>query len=128
RSFTDLSTEVGATWTFRSGHVPGDDYRPLQVSAIRFAPPLDGNNAAAAGRSLVIPVQVQPQPGVPGSRVTGLRVDVSYDGGRTWQPARVRHGGHGWTATVRHRAAPGHVSLRATARDAAGNTVTERII
>ncbi|MEV4385737.1 S8 family serine peptidase [Micromonospora sp. NPDC049580] len=128
RSFTDLSTEVGAAWTFRSGHVPGDDYRPLPVSAIRFTPALDRNNAAAAGRSLVIPVQVQPQPGAPGSRVTGLRVDVSYDGGRTWRPARVRHGGHGWTATVRHPAAPGHVSLRATARDAAGNTVTERII
>ncbi|MGV9215631.1 S8 family serine peptidase [Micromonospora sp. RB23] len=128
RSFTDLSTEVSAAWTFRSGHVPGDDYRYLPVSAIRFTPPLGPDNAARAGTSLVIPVQVQRQPGAPASRLTGLSVDVSYDGGRTWQPARVRHGGHGWTATVRHPAGPGYASLRATARDAAGNTVTQRVI
>ncbi|WP_435208648.1 S8 family serine peptidase [Micromonospora sp. bgisy143] len=128
RSFTDLSTEVGAAWTFRSGHVPGDDHRYLPVSAIWFTPPLGRDNAAPAGTSLVIPVQVQRQPGAPAARLTGLSVDVSYDGGRTWQPARVRHGGHGWTATVRHPAGPGYASLRATARDAAGNTVTQRII
>ncbi|MFF4877938.1 S8 family serine peptidase [Micromonospora sp. NPDC000668] len=128
RSFTDLSTEVSTAWTFRSRHVPGEDYRPLPVSAIRFTPPLDAANAAPAGRSLVIPVQVRRQPGAAGSRVTGLTVDVSYDGGQSWQPARVRHGGHGWTATVRHPAGAGYASLRATARDAAGNTVTQRII
>lgn len=128
RSFTDLSTEVDAAWTFRSGHVPGEDYRQLPVSAIRFTPPLDRDNTAPAGRSLVIPVQVQRQPGAPGARLTGLTVDVSYDGGRTWQPARVRHGGHGWTATVRHPSGAGYASLRATARDAAGTTVTQRII
>ncbi|WP_406075560.1 S8 family serine peptidase [Micromonospora sp. NBC_01638] len=128
RRFTDLSTEVSTAWTFRSRHVTGDDYRGLPVSAIRFAPPLNADNSAAAGRSLAIPVQVQRQPGAAGSRVTKLTVDVSYDGGRSWQPAQVRHGGHGWTATVRHPAGPGYASLRATARDAAGNTVTERII
>ena len=37
-------------------------------------------------------------------------------------------GGHGWTATVQHPAGTGHVSLRATARDTAGNTVTQRVI
>ncbi|PWR06090.1 peptidase S8 [Micromonospora acroterricola] len=128
RSFTDLSTEVSAAWTFRSRHVPGEDHRPLPASAIRFTPPLDAANTAPAGRSLVIPVQVQRQPGAPAARLTGLTVDVSYDGGRTWQPAPVRHGGHGWTATVRHPAGAGYASLRATARDAAGNTVTQRII
>ncbi|MEH1168043.1 S8 family serine peptidase [Micromonospora sp. CPCC 205539] len=128
RSFTDLSTEISTAWTFRSRHVAGDDYRQLPVSAIRFTPPLDRDNAAPAGRSLVIPVQVQRQPGATASRLTGLTVDVSYDGGRSWQPARVQHGGHGWTATVRHPAGAGYASLRATARDAAGNTVTERII
>ncbi|MEO3773525.1 S8 family serine peptidase [Micromonospora sp. B9E7] len=128
RSFTDLSTEVSSAWTFRSRHVGGDDYRRLPVSAIRFTPPLNVDNAAPAGRSLVIPVQVQRQPGAAGSRVTKLTVDVSYDGGKTWQAAKVRSGGHGWTATVRHPAGPGYASLRATAKDAAGNTVTERII
>ncbi|MET7951635.1 S8 family serine peptidase [Micromonospora sp. NPDC005324] len=128
RSFTDLSTEVSTAWAFRSQHVPGEDYRPLPVSAIRFKPSLDKANTAPAGHALVIPVQVQRQPGVTASRVIGLTVDVSYDGGRSWHPAQVRHDGHGWTATVQHPAGAGYASLRATARDAAGNTVTERII
>lgn len=128
RSFTDLSTEVAATWTFRSRHVAGDDPAALAASVIRFTPRLDRENAAPAGRSFAIPVQVRRQPGAPSARVAALTVDVSYDGGKTWQPARVRPGGDGWTATVRHPAGPGHVSLRATARDTAGNTVSQRVI
>ncbi|MER7416198.1 S8 family serine peptidase [Micromonospora peucetia] len=128
RSFTDLSTEVAATWTFRSRHVAGDDPAALPASAIRFAPRLDRDNAAPAGRSFVIPVTVQRQPGAPSARVAALTVEVSYDGGKTWQQARVRPGGQGWAATVQHPAGPGHVSLRATARDTAGNTVTQRVI
>ncbi|WP_433387532.1 S8 family serine peptidase [Micromonospora sp. KLBMP9576] len=128
RSFTDLSTEVSATWTFRSRHVAGDDPAALPASAIRFAPRLDRDNAAPAGRSFVIPVTVQRQPGAPSARVAELGVEASYDGGKTWQRARVRPGGHGWTATVQHPAGVGHVSLRATARDTAGNTVTQRVI
>ncbi|MEH1102549.1 S8 family serine peptidase [Micromonospora sp. CPCC 205561] len=128
RSFTDLATEVAATWTFRSRHVAGDDPAALPASVIRFAPRLDRENAAPAGRSFVIPVQVRRQPGAPSARTAALTVDASYDGGKTWQPAVVRPGGDGWTATVRHPAGPGHVSLRATARDAAGNTVTQRVI
>ncbi|MGC4762179.1 S8 family serine peptidase [Micromonospora sp. DT46] len=128
RSFTDLSTEVSATWTFRSRHVAGDDPAVLPASAIRFTPRLDRDNAAPAGRSFVIPVTVQRQPGAPSARVAALTVDVSYDGGKTWQRARIRGGGDGWTATVRHPAGTGHVSLRATARDTAGNTVTQRVI
>ncbi|MER7472214.1 S8 family serine peptidase, partial [Micromonospora sp. NPDC000018] len=128
RSFTDLATEVAATWTFRSRHVAEDEPAALPASAIRFAPRLDQDHAAPAGRTFAIPVQVQRQPGAPSARVAALTVDVSYDGGKTWQPARVRPGGDGWTATVRHPAGTGHVSLRATARDTAGNTVTQRVI
>ncbi|WP_410811840.1 S8 family serine peptidase [Micromonospora sp. 067-2] len=128
RSFTDLSTEVESSWTFRSRHVNGDAPARLPLRAVRFAPPLAVDNSAPAGRSFVIPVRVESQPGAPAARVEKLTVDVSYDGGKTWQAAQVRNGRHGWTATVRHPAGAGYASLRATARDAAGNTVSEKII
>ncbi|MFD0786125.1 peptidase S8, partial [Micromonospora azadirachtae] len=63
RDFSDLSTEVGAAWTFRSRHVPGDDFARLPAMAVRFAPRLDAASSAPAGRNFVIPVQVQRQPG-----------------------------------------------------------------
>ncbi|MFI7604183.1 S8 family serine peptidase [Micromonospora sp. NPDC049366] len=128
RSFTDLSTEVGVAWTFRSRHVPGEDFARLPAMAVRFAPPLDVANTAPAGRAFTIPVTVERQPGAPSARVAALTVEVSYDGGATWQRAKVRPGDGGWKATVRHPAGSGYASLRATARDTAGNTVTQHII
>ncbi|MFI6260722.1 S8 family serine peptidase [Micromonospora sp. NPDC051006] len=128
RSFTDLSTEVGAAWTFRSRHVPGEDFARLPAMAVRFAPALDAANTAPAGRSFAIPVKVERQPGAPSARVAALTVEVSYDGGTTWQRARLHPGRDGWTATVRHPAGPGYASLRATARDTAGNTVSQHVL
>ncbi|WBB54961.1 S8 family serine peptidase [Verrucosispora sp. WMMD573] len=128
RTVTDLSTEVATAWTFRSRHVRGDDPLRLPASAIRFAPRLDERNGAPAGRSFVIPVAVQRQPGAPTAKTASLTVDVSYDGGKRWQRAKLRKVGSGWQATVQHPRGTGHVSLRATARDTDGNTVTQRII
>ncbi|MFG1872429.1 S8 family serine peptidase [Micromonospora arborensis] len=129
RSFTDLSTEVESSWTFRSGHVAGDTPARLPLLAVGFAPPLRVDNSAPAGQDFVVPVRVQQQPGARASRVEKLAVDVSYDGGKTWGKARlVRTSADGWSALLRHPTGTGHVSLRATARDAAGNTVTQRII
>ncbi|MEW2440841.1 S8 family serine peptidase [Micromonospora marina] len=128
RGFTDLSTEVSATWTFRSKRVPGDVPARLPAMAVRFTPPLAVDSSAPAGRTFTVPVTVQRQPGAPSGRVVALAVDVSYDGGKTWRKAALKKQGGGWTATVRHPAGPGYASLRATARDDAGNTVTQRII
>ncbi|SCG73060.1 S8 family serine peptidase [Micromonospora humi] len=128
RSFTDLSTEVSASWTFRSKRVPGDTPARLPAMAVRFAPPLSVDGTAPAGRTFTVPVTVQRQPGAPAGKVKALTVDVSYDGGKTWRKATLKKQGAGWTATVRHPAGPGYVSLRASARDDAGNTVTQRII
>ncbi|MET7469685.1 S8 family serine peptidase [Micromonospora sp. NPDC005686] len=128
RGFTDLSTEVSASWTFRSKRVPGDVPARLPAMAVRFTPPLATDSSAPAGRTFTVPVSVQRQPGAPSGRVVALTVDVSYDGGKTWRKAALKKQGGAWTATVRHPAGPGYASLRATARDDAGNTVTQRII
>jgi hypothetical protein len=96
--------------------------------AVRFAPALREDNSAPAGRAFTIPVTVERQPGAPAATVAALTVDVSYDGGKTWRKAALHRQGAGWAATVRHPVGSGLVSLRATARDTAGNTVTERII
>ena len=53
---------------------------------------------------------------------------MSFDDGTTWLPAQVlRHDQRG-VVLVNHPAGPGFVSLRASAVDAAGNTVDETII
>jgi subtilisin family serine protease len=129
RSVGDLSTEVSGVWTFRSAHVPGEDvFARLPLSAVRFAPRLDADNAAAVGRSFQIPVTVQRQPGAPDGKVTSLTVEVSYDDGKTWLKAPLRRDGGGWVAEVKHPDAAGFVSLRASSTDSGGNTVTQTVV
>ncbi|WP_173078486.1 S8 family serine peptidase [Phytohabitans rumicis] len=128
RSVGDLTTKVSGVWTFRSAHVGGERFAKLPVSVVRFAPRLDVNNAAPAGKAYEIPVTVQRQPGAPGGRVKTLTVEVSYDDGKTWQKASLRKTKDGWVAKVKHPRGGGFVSLRAAARDTLGNTVTQTVI
>ncbi|MEJ3747897.1 S8 family serine peptidase [Actinomycetes bacterium KLBMP 9797] len=119
-----LSTEVRVAWTFRSAHVEGAAAVRMPLSTVRFAPRVDSENAAPAGTTATIPVTVTAQPESAAGANRSLAVDVSYDDGVTWAPAPVVGG----EVRVQHPAAPGYVSLRATAVDTAGNTVTQSVI
>jgi hypothetical protein len=121
-----FSTRVSAEWTFRSTHVAGQQPQLLPLLAVRFTPELDGLNAAPANGTFRIPVTLQQAGGSTG--VDNLIVEVSYDDGSTWHPARLSGAGPTWTATVDHPAGTGFASLRASAKDSAGNTVRQTII
>jgi hypothetical protein len=120
-----LSTAVSAAWTFRSGTAPAGG-TALPLLAVRAAPPVDDHNAVPGG-TVRFPVSVSRQDGP--ATVTALRMEISYDDGRTWQPVRLDrlHGAvNTWTATV-HQPADGYASLRVSAADSAGNTTAGTI-
>jgi len=117
-----LSTRVDAAWTFRSSHVDGAAPVALPLLTVRFAPPLDASNTAAAGRTVTIPVTVDRQGGA--GAATALSVQVSFDDGKTWQPVRVAGG----RVQVRQPQGHGYVSLKAAASDRNGNTVEETVL
>jgi hypothetical protein len=71
-----------------------------------------------------VPVTVQAQPGSAAGTSRDLVVEVSYDDGATWSRVPV----HGGGAILRHPAAGGFASLRATSTDTAGNTVEQTVI
>ncbi|TDB82247.1 hypothetical protein [Micromonospora sp. KC721] len=123
-----LSTEIATAWTFGSAHVGGDTPVALPLSAVRFTPVLDDRNVAPGGRAYPVPVVVSPQPGSAAGALMELSVDVSYDDGATWSRVEVRRTGAGGTAWLRHPAGPGYVSLRATATDSEGNSVTQTVV
>ena len=84
---------------------------------------LDG--ATPAGRQVVHVVAGHLQ-AVKAAAVTRASVSVSFDGGRTWHQARVS-GHRGRYTAVFTAPARTLVTLRTTAADAAGGTVTETI-
>ncbi|MFE2751664.1 S8 family serine peptidase [Actinosynnema sp. NPDC059335] len=124
----ELSTRVVADWSFTSEHVAGDEPAALPLLAVRFAPSLDDRNRAAAGRPFTFPVYVQ-RNGTTDTRDVGRpAVQVSYDDGASWRPVPLVKVGQRWLAAVAHPAGAAFVSLKAQARDAAGNSVDQTII
>jgi subtilisin family serine protease len=117
-----LSTQTHADWSFRAD--PGSTRRDaLPLLDIRYDLPLDDHNTFTAGRSLVGKVSAAYQPGAKTSTIRSLDVSYSYDDGKTWKPAKVTG------SQLEIPAGQGtYVSLRTTACDADGNSVTETII
>jgi hypothetical protein len=128
RDFTELAKKTSTSWTFTSGHVPPveGEFTKLPLLSVRYTPPVDLQGRAPAGR--VVPVPVHVERGAPGAAVRSLTVEVSYDGGTDWQQVRLIGWGDRRVALVKHPAGPGLVSLRATATDAAGNSVQQTIV
>ncbi|WP_063746612.1 S8 family peptidase [Catenuloplanes japonicus] len=117
-----LSTDVHVAWTFTSAHTTEPTRMPL--STVGFAPPVDAASTAPAGTRVTFPVTVHRQPDSAAAANAQLTVSVSYDDGAHWSGTPVTSG----TVTLTHPAAPGYVSLRATATDTSGNTVTQTVI
>jgi subtilisin family serine protease len=118
-----LTTAVSVEWTFRSSRT-GTEWEPIPTNVVRFAPKLDANGVAPAGRTFRIPLQVLDETGA-SIRPKQLSVDVSYDEGKSWQRVPVDAK---LVATLRHPASATSVSLRASATDADGNTVKQTVI
>ncbi|TDV55434.1 S8 family serine peptidase [Actinophytocola oryzae] len=125
REVFGLSTGVTVAWTFHSSYVDDETVVPLPVSAIRFTPDLDAANSAQAGVRFLVPVWLQHNGTGAVDRPRTLSVEASYDEGATWQEVETPMN---MVAQLDHPADAASVSLRATATDAAGNSVTQTVI
>jgi hypothetical protein len=123
----NLSTRVNAAWSFRSQE-GGDEPEPLPLFAVRFAPFLDGDNSAPAGRIVAVPISVSRQAGGASVALRRLTVQASYDRGQSWAPALVIRIGDFAVAFLDHPDGEGTVSLRATATDKSDNRIEQTIV
>jgi hypothetical protein len=147
RSFV-LSTGSRTVWTWRSVHAAGMRLPDPWFCAIGF----DGVTITVVKRCAVQPVMTlsyrvqglalngstSSGPQVIGltaghiqlgtaPRVTGATAQVSYDNGRTWQPAVTTPSGSGHFRIAFTAPAGVDVTLRARAADAAGGSIAETI-
>jgi hypothetical protein len=107
------ATATETAWTFRSK--PGDRVLPLLQVDYDVRPERPG----------LVGFAVRHQEGVSGARAKDLKLELSYDDGATWraQPVIALGGGRYQAIVLRP-----HPSLRVTAGDSAGNTVTQTVI
>jgi subtilisin family serine protease len=127
-SWSTLGTAFTGSWTFHSAPGPDGRRQHLPLMLVHATAPVDEQNQAPAGLPYLLSLEVQRQPGSPQPPVTELKLEVSHDDGGTWQQAEVFSSDERVYALVLHPAAPGFVSLRCSARDADGNTVTHTLI
>ncbi|HEY3089833.1 MAG TPA: hypothetical protein VGJ59_17420 [Jatrophihabitantaceae bacterium] len=125
--FTDAVQSSKTRWTFHSQ--PGEDVLPLIDLDYDMA--VSRTDTVPAGAGATMQLGVTRQPGSSGGGLQAPTVQVSYDGGVTWQSARVTPHGPG-RYDISYRvpdvaATNGFVALRASAGDAAGNSVVQEI-
>lgn len=135
-----LSSSSDTVWTWRSAPRSGATLPPTwacgftgQHCAVQPMMTLNyevhglrPDESTASGRQVIGLSVGHIEPG-PGIRVTHASMQVSFDGGHTWQPATVTPAGPG-QFTVSFTAPAGvQVSLRTSATDAAGGSITETI-
>ncbi|GLZ30295.1 serine protease [Lentzea sp. NBRC 105346] len=127
--WSELSTEVSGTWTFRAAYAGGSSATRVPVLAVKFAPALDSYNRAPLAPRTLVPLRVERQGGTADLPVTELTVRASFDDGVTWVPAPVVRVGKGGYATVTNPpGVSGFVSLQVFAKDSGGNSVEEKVI
>ncbi|MGP4100921.1 S8 family peptidase [Nonomuraea sp. KM90] len=118
-----LSTRTRGVWTFTSERAAETTVVPLLLAA--FDAPVDLKNQATSRR---LGLSLRHQEGAEQSAIKDVALEVSYDDGATWKPARLRDKGKRAYETTLDRAPSGFVSLRLNASDVNGNTLTQEVI
>jgi subtilisin family serine protease len=112
------TSQLTTDWSFTSENVPGEDYKPIPLLAVRFTPRLDEYNRA--GRVLTVPITVERNGTGVVTDIKDPAVQVSFDEGKTWKPVPLHRTRNGWQVTLFHPHGAKNVSFKARAADAGG--------
>ncbi|MFJ6069244.1 S8 family serine peptidase [Streptomyces sp. NPDC093065] len=127
-----LASEGHAEWTFRSAATPQDRWTYLPLINLSFDVDTDLAGKVRGGGKPRVGLDAAYVAGAPDTgRIGGGTLEVSYDGGMSWQQVRLRGDGGGkasWHGTLSVPRGAEHVSLRAFARDDRGGSVTQEIV
>ncbi|MFJ2952723.1 S8 family serine peptidase [Streptomyces sp. NPDC087226] len=124
-----FGTSTRTSWTFASGTAAGTSLLPLLQ--VDYDVPVDARNTVGPQRRHTLGLGVRMQDGMSTPDRVALKVEASYDDGRTWTAARTAPlGGGESNATVERPSkvrGNAYVTLRVTATDAAGNSVRQTV-
>ncbi|MEV5732059.1 S8 family serine peptidase [Streptomyces sp. NPDC052292] len=122
-------TEGHSEWTFRSAATPEDRWTYLPLINLAFDVDTDLAGTVPAGHRVPVGIAASYVAKASGTgTLGGGRLEASYDDGATWRTVPLtadRNASWRGTLTVPRDAA--HVSLRASARDDRGGSVTQEI-
>ncbi|MFD7278625.1 S8 family serine peptidase [Streptomyces sp. NPDC059862] len=118
------STHTLTEWNFTSAATGSASAESLPLIQLDYG--VDTDRAGRAGRRAELTVTASHLPGTT-STIGKLSVEISYDDGATWQRSEPARHGDRWRTTLKAPSSADFVSLRVTARDSAGNSVSQTI-
>ncbi|MCX5093890.1 S8 family serine peptidase [Streptomyces sp. NBC_00365] len=120
------STSTRTEWNFTSA--AGEPGVATVLPLIQLDYKVDTDTAGKAHRNAELVVTPSHIPGGPSSKtIKAVSLDVSYDDGTTWQKTTLTHRGDGWATMLHAPARAAYATLRASAHDGRGNSVTQSI-
>ncbi|MFC1406718.1 MULTISPECIES: S8 family serine peptidase [Streptacidiphilus] len=115
-------------WTFTSGTTDPSVVDTLPLIQLDYGVATDLTGRASRSTTLTLTASELAEMSRT-SKITGGTLEVSYDDGSSWKALKLTRTATGsWTARLTAPRSALVASLRATARDAAGNTVTQTVL
>jgi hypothetical protein len=127
RPLLQLANRMEGVWTFTSQDT-GEAKELLPLKAVRFTPRVDEWNAVKRLPASVLDLTVTSAPGAKVTPTKSVVVQVSGDGGKTWQRASVLPAGKGKYKAVFKTPAGQLVSLKSVVIDQDGSTAAQTVI
>ncbi|MFG2118161.1 S8 family serine peptidase [Streptomyces sp. NPDC048710] len=117
-------------WTFRSAATPDDHWTYLPLINLAFDIDTDLAGKVRGGQRVPVRIGAEYVAKAAGTgTLGGGRLEVSYDDGTTWRTVPLANGpGASWRGMLTVPRGAAHVSLRASAHDDKGGSVTQEII
>lgn len=128
-----LSTKGHSEWTFRSAATPENRWTVLPLLNLGFDVDTDLAGNVRGGSRLPVGIHSSYVAGATDTGATGTigggKLEVSYDDGKSWRTVRLSNTGEAeWKGTVTVPRGTEYVSLRASASDDRGGSVTQEIV
>ncbi|MGW5771613.1 S8 family serine peptidase [Streptomyces longwoodensis] len=123
------ATEGHAEWTVRSSVTPEDHWTYLPLVNLSFAVDTDLAGDVRGGTRVPVGLGARYVVGAAGTgTLGGGTLAVSYDDGATWRPVPLTGGAGTWHGTLAVPRDAASVSLRASAHDDRGGSVTQTLV
>ncbi|WP_239168076.1 S8 family serine peptidase [Catellatospora coxensis] len=127
QAVSPYSTRTETAWEFPYAEATAEEARRLPLMSVYYA--VDTDLAGRADRHAALTVTATHHPDAyRAGKVRTVRLEVSYDDGRTWHRTAVTQRDGGWRAALDAPRSAQFVSVRVTAADTTGNTVTQTVV
>jgi subtilisin family serine protease len=121
------SPRTHTEWGFSSDQAEFTTLEPLPLIQLDYGVATDLSGRAHRRTGLTVTPSHLPGAAGPGT-ISAVTLEISYDDGASWQTTKLRRSGDEWLGQLDAPSTAEYATLRTTARDTNGNSVTQTVV